>query len=154
MKNVKSKTLYEPVIFRLILILKLQMAERAASVHGLFLRSVHRHPSRIALELQHGAQTRFTYAQVRTMASAAARKLRTRGVGPGSVVATFVDEGHLMIITQLAVLSAGTSFQIPLYIAAVLELYCINRMAVLATIQLDVHRIYHHVLPKVMRNLL
>ena len=74
------------------------------TVHGRFLRSARRHPSRVALELP---SAQFTYAQVRAMATAAARRLQARGVARGCVVATCVDEGHLMIITQLAVLLAG-----------------------------------------------
>ena len=91
------------------------------TVHGLFLRSASRHPKRIALQFHHNfhvcdhpslSQTAnfFTYAQVRIMATAAARVLQGRGVGPRCIVATCVDEGHLMIITQLAILLAGGAF--------------------------------------------
>jgi len=89
-----------------------QAARSPATVHGLFLRSARLHPGRVALEQPHGAgaQARFTYADVRAMALSAARLLRRRGVGPGRVIATCVDEGHLMVITQLAVLLAGGAF--------------------------------------------
>ena len=40
--------------------------------------------------------------------TAAARVLRARGVERGSVVATCVAEGHCAIVTQLAILLAGT----------------------------------------------
>jgi hypothetical protein len=40
--------------------------------------------------------------------TAAARVLRARGVERGSVVATCVAEGHYAIVTQLAILLAGT----------------------------------------------
>ena len=77
------------------------------SVHGRFLRRARLDPSRVALEMP---STRFTYAQVRTMAASAARSLQARGVTRGSLVATGVDEGHLMIIAQLAVMLAGGAF--------------------------------------------
>ena len=41
--------------------------------------------------------------QVRGAATAAARVLRARGVGPGCTVGTSVDEGSLMILTQVCV---------------------------------------------------
>ena len=41
--------------------------------------------------------------QVRGAATAAARVLRARGVGPGCTVGTSVDEGPLMILTQVCV---------------------------------------------------
>lgn len=101
--------------------LGMAVGDEERTVHGLFLRSASRHPKRIALQFHHNfhvcdhhslSQTAnfFTYAQVRIMATAAARILQGRGVGPGCVVATCVDEGHLMIITQLAILLAGGAF--------------------------------------------
>ena len=45
------------------------------------------------------------------MACAAARVLQECGVGQGWIVATCVDEGHLMIVIQLAVLLAGSSWE-------------------------------------------
>jgi non-ribosomal peptide synthetase component F len=79
----------------------------STTVHDLFLRRARLHPARVALELHDGSRGSFTYAQVRFMATAAARALRQKGVGTGSIVATCIDEGYLMIITHLAILLAG-----------------------------------------------
>ena len=76
-------------------------------MHGRFLRCARLGPSRVALETP---SKRLTYAQVRAMAASAARSLQARGVTRGCHVATGVDEGHLMIIAQLAVLLAGGAF--------------------------------------------
>ena len=72
---------------------------------SLFLRAARAHPARVAIE---SSEQALTYADVERMAGAAARVLRGRGVQRGSVVATCVAEGHLAIVTQLAILLAGT----------------------------------------------
>ena len=80
------------------------------TVHGLFLRSVRRHPQRIALETSQGVF--MTYQELQRQGCSAARFLKSRGVGPGCVVATCVDEGYPMIVTKLAILIAGNAFDV------------------------------------------
>ena len=72
---------------------------------SMFLRAARTHPACVAIE---SSEQALTYADVERLAVAAARVLRDRGVQRGSLVATCVAEGHVAIVTQLAILLAGT----------------------------------------------
>ena len=72
-----------------------------------FAAQVERAPDAIALS--HG-ETRLTYRELHTRATALARELQLLGVGPEDIVGLCVDRSPLLVVGVLAILQAGAAY--------------------------------------------
>ncbi|MET9927411.1 MULTISPECIES: amino acid adenylation domain-containing protein [unclassified Streptomyces] len=81
-------------------------------VHELVSEVAAAHPASIAvtLPLPGGGARRLTYAELERRAADAASRLRTLGVGDGSVVVVCLDKSPELIVTLLAVLKTGGAY--------------------------------------------
>lgn len=77
------------------------------TIHQLFEEQVTRTPHKTALVFGNNA---MTYEELNRQANRYARHLRTRGVGPGSVVGLMVDRSLEMMIGIMAILKAGGAY--------------------------------------------
>ena len=76
----------------------------AAGAHRLFENQAERTPDSIALELD---SSRLTYRELNVQANRVAHRLRSLGVGEGTLVAVHLDRSIEMIVALLAILKAG-----------------------------------------------
>jgi amino acid adenylation domain-containing protein len=76
-------------------------------VHRLIEAQARRTPGRVALE---GAGETWTYADLDGRAERLARRLRSRGVRPGAVVAVCLERSPRLVAALLAVLKAGGAY--------------------------------------------
>jgi amino acid adenylation domain-containing protein/non-ribosomal peptide synthase protein (TIGR01720 family) len=80
---------------------------RNACIHQLFEEQVARTPEAIAVEFQ---EQRFTYAELNARANQLAYYLRSRGVGPESLVALLWERDAELIVVLLGILKAGGAY--------------------------------------------
>ncbi|MGW3502995.1 non-ribosomal peptide synthetase/type I polyketide synthase [Streptomyces globisporus] len=81
-------------------------------VHALIARAAAEHPTAVAVTTPspHGEAHRLTYAELERRAADTAARLRTLGVGEGSVVVLCLEKSPELIVTLLAVLKAGAAY--------------------------------------------
>ncbi|MFF3036063.1 amino acid adenylation domain-containing protein [Streptomyces rubiginosohelvolus] len=81
-------------------------------VHELIARAAAEHPTAVAVTTPspHGGAHRLTYAELERRAADTAARLRTLGVGEGSVVVLRLDKSPELIVALLAVLKAGAAY--------------------------------------------
>ncbi|ARI51098.1 non-ribosomal peptide synthetase [Streptomyces sp. S8] len=81
-------------------------------VHALIGEAAAAHPASVAvtMPLPGGGARRLTYAELERRAADTAARLRTLGVGDGSVVVVRLDKSPELIVTLLAVLKAGGAY--------------------------------------------
>ncbi|MFJ9048446.1 amino acid adenylation domain-containing protein [Streptomyces bacillaris] len=81
-------------------------------VHALIGEVAAAHPASVAvtMPLPGGGARRLTYAELERRAADTAARLRTLGVGDGSVVVVRLDKSPELIVTLLAVLKAGGAY--------------------------------------------
>ncbi|MFF8962688.1 amino acid adenylation domain-containing protein [Streptomyces globisporus] len=86
--------------------------EPFTSVHALIARAAAEHPTAVAVTTPspHGEAHRLTYAELERRAADTAARLRTLGVGEGSVVVLCLEKSPELIVTLLAVLKAGAAY--------------------------------------------
>jgi len=77
------------------------------TIHEMVERQAQHTPHSIAVE---AAGEALTYRQLNERANRLARRLRASGVGPGTLVALFVDRSLDMVIAPLAVLKTGAAY--------------------------------------------
>ncbi|MFL6261092.1 MAG: non-ribosomal peptide synthetase [Thermoanaerobaculia bacterium] len=82
-------------------------AEGANAVHRLFERQADLSPAAVAVEAD-GA--RLTYAELNRKANQLAHELRSRGVGPESLIGLYLDRTPEMVIGALGVLKSGAAY--------------------------------------------
>ncbi|MFB8139761.1 non-ribosomal peptide synthetase/type I polyketide synthase [Streptomyces parvus] len=81
-------------------------------VHALIARTAAEHPEAVAVTTPspHGGAHRLTYAELERRAADTAARLRTLGIGEGSVVVLCLDKSPELIVALLAVLKAGAAY--------------------------------------------
>ncbi|NED03898.1 amino acid adenylation domain-containing protein [Streptomyces sp. SID6648] len=81
-------------------------------VHALIARAAAEHPTAVAVTTPspHGEAHRLTYAELERRAADTAARLRTLGIGEGSVVVLRLDKSPELIVALLAVLKAGAAY--------------------------------------------
>ena len=79
----------------------------AVTLHGLFERQAGRAPHHPAVV---APRRTLTYGELGRLSRALARRLRERGAGPGTRIATAVPPGWELVVARLAVLQAGAAF--------------------------------------------
>ncbi|MCQ1575496.1 non-ribosomal peptide synthetase/type I polyketide synthase [Streptomyces parvus] len=81
-------------------------------VHVLIARTAAEHPEAVAVSTPspHGGAHRLTYADLERRAADTAARLRTLGIGEGSVVVLCLDKSPELIVALLAVLKAGAAY--------------------------------------------
>ncbi|MFF9576446.1 amino acid adenylation domain-containing protein [Streptomyces rubiginosohelvolus] len=81
-------------------------------VHALIARAAAEHPTAVAVTTPspHGEAHRLTYAELERRATDTAARLRTLGIGEGSVVVLRLDKSPELIVALLAVLKAGAAY--------------------------------------------
>ncbi|MFF2223319.1 amino acid adenylation domain-containing protein [Streptomyces globisporus] len=81
-------------------------------VHALIARAAAEHPTAVAVTTPspRGEAHRLTYAELERRAADTAARLRTLGVGEGSVVVLCLEKSPELIVTLLAVLKAGAAY--------------------------------------------
>ncbi|MGW3580009.1 non-ribosomal peptide synthetase/type I polyketide synthase [Streptomyces rubiginosohelvolus] len=90
--------------------------EPFTSVHALIARAAAEHPTAVAVTTPtpHGEAHRLTYAELERRAADTAARLRTLGIGEGSVVVLRLEKSPELIVALLAVLKAGAAY-LPLH---------------------------------------
>ncbi len=76
-------------------------------VHDLFARTARRVPEAVAVS---DGENRMTYARLDELADGLAARLRSRGVGPDTVVGICMPRSPEMVVSILAVLKAGGAY--------------------------------------------
>ncbi|MFJ3325814.1 amino acid adenylation domain-containing protein [Streptomyces griseus] len=86
--------------------------EPFAAVQTLIARVAAEHPAAVAVTTPspHGGAHRLTYAELERRAADSAARLRTLGIGEGSVVVLCLDKSPELIVALLAVLKAGAAY--------------------------------------------
>ncbi len=86
--------------------------EPFAAVQTLIARVAAEHPAAVAVTTPspHGGAHRLTYAELERRAADSAARLRTLGIGQGSVVVLCLDKSPELIVALLAVLKAGAAY--------------------------------------------
>ncbi|MFI6554036.1 amino acid adenylation domain-containing protein [Streptomyces griseus] len=86
--------------------------EPFAAVQTLIARTAAEHPAAVAVTTPspHGGAHRLTYAELERRAADSAARLRTLGIGEGSVVVLCLDKSPELIVALLAVLKAGAAY--------------------------------------------
>ncbi|MFF7006917.1 amino acid adenylation domain-containing protein [Streptomyces fimicarius] len=86
--------------------------EPFAAVQTLIARTAAEHPAAVAVTAPspHGGAHRLTYAELERRAAGSAARLRTLGIGEGSVVVLCLDKSPELIVALLAVLKAGAAY--------------------------------------------
>ncbi|WP_435238367.1 non-ribosomal peptide synthetase/type I polyketide synthase [Streptomyces sp. YPW6] len=81
-------------------------------VHALIARTAAERPTAVAVTTPspHGGSHRLTYAELERRATDTAARLRTLGIGAGSVVVLRLDKSPELIVALLAVLKAGAAY--------------------------------------------
>ncbi|ROV70466.1 non-ribosomal peptide synthetase/type I polyketide synthase [Streptomyces globisporus] len=81
-------------------------------VHALIARAAAEHPTAVAVATPspHGEAHRLTYAELERQAGGTAARLRTLGIGEGSVVVLCLEKSPELIVALLAVLKAGAAY--------------------------------------------
>ncbi|MET8838696.1 amino acid adenylation domain-containing protein [Streptomyces rubiginosohelvolus] len=81
-------------------------------VHALIARVAAEHPTAVAVTTPspHGEAQRLTYAELERRAADTAARLRTLGIGEGSVVVLRLEKSPELIVALLAVLKAGAAY--------------------------------------------
>ncbi|WP_434744192.1 non-ribosomal peptide synthetase/type I polyketide synthase [Streptomyces sp. A-14] len=81
-------------------------------VHALIARAAAEHPTAVAVTTPsaHGGAHRLTYAELERRAADTAARLRTLGIGEGSVVVLRLNKSPELIVALLAVLKAGAAY--------------------------------------------
>ncbi|MEU5372523.1 amino acid adenylation domain-containing protein [Streptomyces sp. NPDC005951] len=81
-------------------------------VHALIARAAAEHPAAVAVTTPspHGEAHRLTYAELERRAADTAARLRTLGIGEGSVVVLVLEKSPELIVALLAVLKAGAAY--------------------------------------------
>ncbi|MCT6779275.1 amino acid adenylation domain-containing protein [Streptomyces sp. CS7] len=81
-------------------------------VHALIARAAAEHPTAVAVTTPspHGEAHRLTYAELERRATDTAARLRTLGIGEGSVVVLRLDKSPELIVALLSVLKAGAAY--------------------------------------------
>ncbi|WP_408993011.1 amino acid adenylation domain-containing protein [Streptomyces sp. 1268] len=81
-------------------------------VHVLIARTAAERPEAVAVSTPspHGGPHRMTYADLERRAADTAARLRTLGIGEGSVVVLCLDKSPELIVALLAVLKAGAAY--------------------------------------------
>ncbi|MDJ1642705.1 non-ribosomal peptide synthetase/type I polyketide synthase [Streptomyces pakalii] len=81
-------------------------------VHTLIARAAAEHPAAVAVTTPspHGEAHRLTYAELERRAADTAARLRTLGIGEGSVVVLCLEKSPELIVALLAVLKAGAAY--------------------------------------------
>ncbi|WP_032762541.1 non-ribosomal peptide synthetase/type I polyketide synthase [Streptomyces sp. CNS654] len=81
-------------------------------VHVLIARTAAERPEAVAVSTPspHGGAHRLTYADLERRAADTAARLRTLGIGEGSVVVLCLDKSPELIVALLAVLKAGAAY--------------------------------------------
>ncbi|MFH9674838.1 amino acid adenylation domain-containing protein [Streptomyces sp. NPDC017405] len=77
------------------------------TLHARFAAQAARRPDAVAVSDEHGG---LTYRELEQRAGRLARVLRSRGVGPGSVVALLTDRTHDLVTAVLGVLASGAAY--------------------------------------------
>ncbi|MFJ7083451.1 amino acid adenylation domain-containing protein [Streptomyces griseus] len=82
------------------------------AVHTLIARIAAEHPAAVAVTTPspQGGAHRLTYAELERRAADSAARLRTLGIGEGSVVVLCLDKSPELIVALLAVLKAGAAY--------------------------------------------
>ncbi|WP_103546713.1 non-ribosomal peptide synthetase/type I polyketide synthase [Streptomyces sp. B226SN101] len=86
--------------------------EPFAAVQTLIARVAAEHPAAVAVTTPspHGGAHRLTYAELERRAADSAARLRTLGIGQGSVVVLCLDKSPELIVALLAVFKAGAAY--------------------------------------------
>ncbi|MBV7242872.1 non-ribosomal peptide synthetase/type I polyketide synthase [Streptomyces sp. MW-W600-10] len=86
--------------------------EPFAPVQTLIARIAAEHPAAVAVTTPspHGGAHRLSYAELERRATDSAARLRTLGIGEGSVVVLCLDKSPELIVALLAVLKAGAAY--------------------------------------------
>ncbi|MFD4015300.1 non-ribosomal peptide synthetase/type I polyketide synthase [Streptomyces sindenensis] len=81
-------------------------------VHALIARTAAERPTAVAVTTPspHGEAQRLTYGELERRAAGAAARLRTLGIGEGSVVVLCLEKSPELIVALLAVLKAGAAY--------------------------------------------
>ncbi|NEE28561.1 AMP-binding protein, partial [Streptomyces sp. SID7982] len=81
-------------------------------VHALIARAAAEHPTAVAVTTPspHGEAQRLTYAELERRAADSAARLRTLGIGEGSVVVLCLEKSPELIVALLAVLKTGAAY--------------------------------------------
>ncbi|MFE6918088.1 non-ribosomal peptide synthetase/type I polyketide synthase [Streptomyces rubiginosohelvolus] len=81
-------------------------------VHELIARAAAEHPTAVAVitPTPHGEAHRLTYAELERRVADTAARLRTLGIGEGSVVVLRLEKSPELIVALLAVLKAGAAY--------------------------------------------
>ncbi|WP_432409140.1 amino acid adenylation domain-containing protein [Wukongibacter sp. M2B1] len=83
------------------------MLDKPWTIHQMFEDQVEKSPDNIALSYK---STKITYRELNSKANQLGRKLREKGVEPGTLVSVMTNRGPEMIIGILAVLKAGGAY--------------------------------------------